>query len=94
MIDLRMVASGALWILGLAVILAALSWGNWEAKVSRSRLREALARPHLQCTISAGLALFCVGLALGANRWWERALWAVLGAFWLVQMAWSIKLKG
>jgi hypothetical protein len=94
MIDLRSVFSGALWILGLAVILAALSWGNWEAKVSRSRLREALARPHLQCAIGAGFALFCAGLALAANRWWERMIWVVLGAFWLFQMAWALKQKG
>ena len=88
MIDPRIVVAGTLWITGLAVVLAALSWANWEAKTGGERLRAALERPAIRRAIDGGLALFCVGLAVGAEQWWERALWGLLGAVWVALMAW------
>lgn len=88
-IDFRAIISGGLWILGLALILATLSWANYEAKSSHIRLREALTRPTFQRFMDFGLALFCLGLALGASRWWERALWFAFSAIWLGWLLWD-----
>lgn len=91
MIDLRIVVAGTLWITGLAVVLAALSWANWEAKTGGERLRAALERPAIRRAIDGGLALFCVGLAVGAEQWWERALWGLLAVAWIALMVWPVR---
>lgn len=91
MIDLRTVVAGTLWVTGLAVVLAALSWANWEAKTGGERLRAALERPAIRRAIDGGLALFCTGLAVGAGRWWERALWGLLAAVWVALMVWPAR---
>lgn len=89
MIDLPSIAANSLWILGLAVVLAALSWANWEAKTARGRLRQALATPSIGRALDFGLALFCAGLAGVARPGWERALWGALAVLWLARMFWS-----
>jgi hypothetical protein len=90
LIDWRLVGFSALWILGLAVVLAALSYADYAAGQGRLRLRAVLARPHQQMAINAGLALFCLGLLGSARAWWESALWAVLAAAfaWQAWHAW------
>lgn len=93
MIDVKSVVSGGLWVLGLAIILATLSWANCEAKTYRINLRKILARPVFQRSIDFGLALFCTGLAVGASRWWERALWFFFSIAWLGLLAWSFRRK-
>jgi len=78
MIDFRSVAANALWILGLALILAALSWAYWVAARENVRFRVALNRPGVARALDIGLMLFCAGLAATARTGWERALWGVL----------------
>jgi len=85
MIDIWQVASNSLWILGLAVVLATLSWAYWAAQTAGERLRAVLGRPRVQRFVNLGLCLFCAGLAATAHAWWERGLWALLSAAWLVQ---------
>lgn len=87
MIDVFSLAANALWILGLAVLLAVLSWARWEAQRERVRLRHALARPPIQLGLDLGLLLFCVGLAATGRTWWERVLWSLLAVGWTVH-AW------
>ena len=81
MIDWWGVFRNSLWISGLAVILAALSYADWWAKERKIRFREALSAPSLRGALSAGLFLFCVGLSLCSSRWWERGLWVAF-ALW------------
>ena len=87
MIDVKAVIGGSLWVLGLAIILATLSWADWEAKSSRIRFREVLSRSHIQRAIDFGLALFCSGLAVASSRLWERVIWCLLAATWLLLLA-------
>ncbi len=68
----------ALWIVGLAVGLAAWSYARWWAQQNRVRLRQVINMPLFVVPFSAGLALFSLGLALSGRRWWEIAAWAVL----------------
>ena len=87
MIDIWGVVANSLWILGLAVLLAVFSWARWIAHTKQSRLRTALKRPSIQTALDVGLFIFCTGLAATGRTWWERALWGLLAAAWIVQ-AW------
>jgi hypothetical protein len=87
MIDVWGVAANSLWILGLSVLLATLSWASWAASEEKVRFRVALARPGIQQALNLGLFLFCAGLAATGRAWWERVLWGLLAAAWVVQ-AW------
>ena len=88
--DLLPVAANLLWILGLSLVLAALSWANWAARTSRTRLRSGLARPSIRRALDLGLALFCTGLATTAHRGWEKALWALTALVFTVSI-WRIR---
>ncbi len=88
MIDIWGVIANSLWILGLAVLLAVLSWARWIAHTEQSRLRIVLKQPSIQIALDVGLSLFCMGLAATGRTWWERVLWGLLAAAWVVQ-TWS-----
>lgn len=78
LIDWRLVGFGTLWIVGLSVVLAALSFGDYVAAQQRVRLRAVLVWPEYHAAISAGLVLFCLGLIGSSRAWWEQLLWAAL----------------
>jgi hypothetical protein len=87
MIDVRAVAGNGLWVLGLSLVLAALSWARWVAHEEGARTRAVLARTGPRRAADLGLLLFCAGLAATSRRTWERVLWAVLAVAWVVQAA-------
>jgi hypothetical protein len=70
--------AGSLWILGLALALAALSYADWLGKAQGWSVGTSLGRPGLQRTLGIACALFCAGLAVGGRAWWESVLWAGL----------------
>ncbi len=80
LIDWPMVAFGALWIVGLAVILSALGFAYYEAGQADEKLRTRLSRPGYQRAMNAGLTLFCLGMIGSADALWERVLWGLLTA--------------
>jgi hypothetical protein len=88
MIDVWEVIANSLWILGLVVLLAVLSWAHWVASTEKNRLRVVLQRPSIQIALDVGLVLFCAGLAATGRTWWERTLWGLLAAAWMFQ-TWS-----
>lgn len=67
-----------MWIVGLSIVLAALSFGDYAAAQQRVRLRAVLAWPEYQAALNGGLALFCLGLVGSLGAWWEQLLWAAL----------------
>jgi hypothetical protein len=86
MIDIWGVVANSLWILGLAVLLAVLSWARWIAQTEQSDLRIVLNQPSIQTALDVGLFLFCAGLAATGRAWWERVLWGLLAVAWVVQV--------
>ena len=78
LIDWRMVAFASLWIVGLAVLLTAISFAYYNAQVRGGRLREELRMGGYQVAINGGLAFFSIGLLGSANTWWERIAWGLL----------------
>lgn len=92
MIDWYGVFRNALWILGLAVVLAAFSYSDWQRSGQNPKpsLRQAMTAPAFQAAFGLGMALFCIGLALSSRRWWEIAAWAALALLfaWQAIGAW------
>jgi len=86
LIDWPFVARNALWILGVSIAFAAWSYTSWWAAGRRLKMRRALGLARFQVPFSAGMILFSASLAWGATRWWERALWIVLGLLFAWQM--------
>ena len=101
MIDVWAVAANGLWVLGLSLVLAALSYGRWERAASRrSPARSAgderqdvqPGRGRASATwADLGVLLFCAGLAATSDRWWERVVWSVLALAWAIRAALRIR---
>ncbi|MEA3375251.1 MAG: hypothetical protein U9R72_03505 [Chloroflexota bacterium] len=87
MIDVWGVVANGLWVLGLAVVLAGLSWAHWLATVEGARFRDVLGRTGMRRVTDGGLALFCTGVAATSRVWWQRGLWALLALAWVVDGA-------
>jgi hypothetical protein len=88
-IDWFRVAFHALWIIGCALILAALSYANWLAHLRGVRTRQLLSVPAFQFPFSIGLGLISCGLGLLSRGWLEHLLWAIL-AFLFAWQAWNL----
>ncbi len=83
-------AFNSLWVLGAAVILAALGFFCYDAHVRGERLRTRFASPGFQVWLLIGLTLIGLGAALTVSRWWERVLWGLLCAVnvWQIWVSW------
>lgn len=81
MIDWFGVFAAALWIAGLALLLALLGLAR---SVPDRSLRQALAQPEFRAAVAGGIALFAIGLGLTVGDWFERIGWfvVVLLALW------------
>jgi hypothetical protein len=90
-IDVWGVIANSLWILGLAVLLAVLSWAHWAASTEGKRLHAVLGQHRTQQGLDLGLFLFCAGLAATGRAWWERVLWGLLAVAWVFQ-AWTVRI--
>ena len=87
--DWHGLAGHALWICGLAVLLATLGMVHFEARAAGERLRHRLGEREPQLAIAVGLILFCAGLLLSTDTWWERVIWGAclaLAIVWLVRV--------
>lgn len=69
-----------LWLLGLSLVLAAISHAAWLAKVQRVRVRAALAGPACRFSCWIGLLLCAAGLAWAGTVLWQRTAWIALAA--------------
>ncbi|HEY85940.1 MAG TPA: hypothetical protein G4N96_12610 [Chloroflexi bacterium] len=85
MINWLNVFYNALWILGLAIILAAFSYADWRARLGGKKLRQRLNSALFQFPLSIGLLLVSLSLLLLAQVWWERLIWLVFGGLFLFQ---------
>jgi len=85
MIDWLNLIWNALWILGLAVGLATLSYASWEASIYKEKFSVRLRRSTPQAVLNLAGVLFCLGLAGTSRRWWEIGLWLLLGVSFIFQ---------
>jgi hypothetical protein len=87
-IDWYNVIVNSFWILGLAIILAALSYHHWQAGECGRSLRAQLESPSFQLPAWIGFCLVCVGLAGSSGRLWETIVWVVFG---LISLVYSVQ---
>ena len=78
MINWTSIGTGALWITGLAIILATISYAHWQARERGERLRAVLGVFGCQVALDFGMVLLCTGLFFTARSTWERLAWAAL----------------
>lgn len=78
----------SLWIVGLAIILAALSMAYYQAGREHVPLRRQLGGSGFLAPLSAGMVLGCLGMLLGSERWWEWGLWGLLTVYFIV---WAVR---
>ncbi len=90
MIDWIGVIVSAIWILGLALLLATVSVAY--ATTQGKSLRAVLGEPAFRLALIVGLVLFALGMTLSVETWWERGGWAlVIGlASWGGVTTWRI----
>jgi hypothetical protein len=78
-----------LWIVGLAIDLAALSMAHYQARLAGERLWAALSRAGVQLALAAGTVLFSIGLMLCSDPWWQKVPWGLCAALLVV---WVLRL--
>ena len=79
MTDWAGVATNGLWILGLSIILAAVSYHDSLARETGQRRRDLFQRPSWKLPFSVGMVLLCLGLVLSLRlAWWHRTVGATL----------------
>ena len=80
------IVGNALWIIGAAAALAALSYADWQRRLAQPprSLRQALRHRTFQAAWNLALLLVCVGMALLSDVWWMKLLWAALALAFLV----------
>ena len=88
MVDWLGVVTNGLWVLGLAGMLAALSYFDYYARTRGRPVRQVLNAPMFFRPFSLAGVLFCVGVAVSGVSWWQRVAWAVLAALFAMQ-AWQ-----
>jgi hypothetical protein len=75
-------AANGLWILGLSMIVAALSWRASLAGESAPLAKAALEAPDWRLPRDLGLCLTCIGWGLAqTSRRWETTAWLLLGVW-------------
>jgi hypothetical protein len=88
MIDWYGLFCNAVWILGLAVVLAAMGMANFQTRIQGVKLRRALISSGFQLPFGVGMFLFCLGVFLSSQAWWERVLWGLLAVLFAGQVIW------
>ncbi len=84
MINWLTLISNSLWVIALSLLLAWIGISRWESQESRTPVRAILACPSTYLILSLFGILFCAGLAINAIRVWERMLWLVMMAYFVV----------
>lgn len=87
MIDWLGLFKNSLWVIGLAVLLSAISLARYQAVTEHLRFRDCWETAGIQRGLNVGSVLVCAGLALTAERGWEKGLWIVFGVYFMVVLA-------
>jgi multisubunit Na+/H+ antiporter MnhB subunit len=93
MIHWYSVGFSALWILGLSLVVAALSFAYYQVEQQKRRFRQALEMPACRIMIGLGLVFFCLGWTGSVSSTWERIVWAVLAFVFAVQIWQAMKTR-
>ncbi len=88
MINWVYVFINAFWIVGLAILVATVSFHYWQAAQEKRPFAAQLNQAFHQRTVWIGFVLITIGLAGSSNLLWESIVWgvmALLALFNLIQ---------
>ncbi len=88
MIDWFGIVTNGLWVLGLAGMVATLSYFDYCAWSQGKPVRQVLKAAMFVRPFSWAVATFCLGVAASSGSWWQRVAWAALAVLFGVQ-AWQ-----
>lgn len=72
MTNLYSVVTNSIWIVGLAIILAAVSTHYWLAGMNNRPMAQELGSPPFQASFYLGLFMVSLGLAFTGQSWWQK----------------------
>ena len=75
MINWQSLIFNSFWILGAAILLAAVSYHYWAAGEEGRGLWQQLRRPDFLRFLWLACIFLGIGLAGTSRTWWETALW-------------------
>lgn len=90
MIDWYGVGANALWIIGVAGLLAILSFSYWTGQVHAVAWRQVISTAGSRASLSAALFVLACGLALSVGVIWQAVGWGLVSVVALYQgiLAW------
>lgn len=97
MVTIQSVICNAIWIVGLAGVLATVSYTDWLRKIHRQSWKVAASTPSF--ALPFNLSMFLVALGIALSGWqgtprpplWETILWVILTMLFLVQAIVAIR---
>lgn len=95
MIDWIALFFNSFWLVGLAILLATLSYSYWVAQATTERWRDQFEKRGFLLPAWTAVFLVTIGLAGTADTWWETALWLIFMLFALFNLwqTWHTKLN-
>lgn len=81
MIDWGNVLANSIWLVGLALVLAAVSFESYLARVTGLPFKQLWTAFTYSASTRSGALLFCTGMALTAVSWVEKGVWALLDLY-------------
>jgi hypothetical protein len=85
---LRVVLMNGLWIVGLSIIVASLSYFRYQAVIQDLPLRRQFTLPSFQVAVYLGVILIGLGLAGTSETAWEAVIWF---AFSLIALTGAVR---
>ncbi len=91
MFSLQEIFIDALWIIGIAGVLATLSYMNWYRSANNWTWRQLFNLPRMLIPLCVSMEFFCIGvavkgvLAVQPAPWWETVAWSALAVLFAIQ---------
>ncbi len=93
MIDWLNLLYNSIWIIAMALALAVVSIAYFQSQQRGEKIMALLIKPKNSLPLNVSGVLFCLGMALTADRWWEIGLWILLLGLFCYQIYTIRKLK-
>lgn len=91
MFSLEEIFIDALWIIGIAGVLATLSYMGWYRSANGLTWRRLFSLPRILIPLCVSMEIFCIGIAVNGvlaqppAPWWETVAWSALVVLFAVQ---------
>jgi hypothetical protein len=89
MVHWQEIAVNSLWVFGLAMLLAVLSYENWFRSQTVDHPSQASRSGNVERFFYPALGLISLSLLLLATVWWEQLIWLIFMG-WSVVSAWRL----